>query len=318
MPRGLPAALALVLACAAIPARALAGPADAEEPLLHPRLEIDPLMEIDPRLDLEEPRSPRLTSPLRAPMWFTIGATLRRRPAGDTSLGAMLMLGLPLERLATHDRRVNLVAEGPSEAEDSAPPDAQPADAPVPAQPLAPRSARPRPLRIPVTVTPRAARAAVDAALRRAHLVDPEARLDAMASRARASAALPELRLRALRLVDQGEALAPTVYDPMRTTMKAGASFWMEARGTWRLDRLLFADEEVALERMRQDRADARTRLTSRVLKLLFDWQRALAGADNPAASPEEKLSARLRTIEAEAEIDLLTDGWFSRWRSLP
>lgn len=332
MPRALPTALALVLACAAIPARALAGPVEIDDAPVHPRHEIDPRLELDPSVDLEDPPRARLPSPLHAPMWLALSATLRRRQAGDTALGGMLVLGLPLDRLVGRDRRVNVVAEGPPEADEGTPPDAARAEAPAPDTPSprgsssvvpAPRAsplpgARPRALRVPVTVTSTAARAAVDAALHHARLADPELRLDALASRARSSAALPELRLRVLRLVSQGEALAPTAYDPTRTTMKDGASFWLEARGTWRLDRLLFADEEVALERMRHDRADARSRLTSRVLKLLFDWQRALAGADNPAASPEEKLAARLRAIEAEAEVDLLTDGWFSRWRAGP
>ena len=338
VPRALPTALALVLACAAIPARALAGPVETDEAPVHPRHEIDPRLELDPGVDLEDPPRARLPSPLHAPMWLALSATLRRRQAGDAALGGMLVLGLPLDRVVGRDRRAAVVAEGPPEADEGTPADAPRAEASAPDPPAppvepsprgkgavapAPRAspppgARPRPLRVPVTVTPDAARAAVDAALHHARLADPELRLDALASRARTSAALPELRLRVLRLVSQGEALAPTAYDPTRTTMKDGASFWLEARGTWRLDRLLFADEEVALERMRHDRADARSRLTSRVLKLLFDWQRALAGADNPAASPEEKLAARLRAIEAEAEVDLLTDGWFSRWRAGP
>ena len=47
-------ALLLALAQATSPSLALAGPADLDEPLLHPRLEIDP------RLDLHEPaRAPR-------------------------------------------------------------------------------------------------------------------------------------------------------------------------------------------------------------------------------------------------------------------
>lgn len=187
---------------------------------------------------------------------------------------------------------------------------------PAPKLPPAPASALPPPLRIPVVVTSQAARAAVDAALRRAHLADPDARLDAMASRARAAAALPELRLRALRSVDQGQTLSPTEYDPVRTTATGGSSVWMEARATWRLDRLVFADEEVALERMRHERAEAQARVVTRVLKLLFEWQRALAMADNPAGSPEEQLASRLKALEAEAELDLMTDRWFSRWRA--
>lgn len=304
---------AFSLALVALPARALAGPADSDEPLLLPRLELDP------RLDLHE-RSLRLNAPAHAPLWFAIDASLRREPTGDTSFGAMLLVGLPLERLRAPDPRVASFAEGPRADPPPAlkpPPRAKVESPPAPPKlPPAPPDAQPPPLRIPHVVTPDAARAAVDAALRRAHLVDPDARLDAIAFRARTSAALPELRLRVLRSVDQGQALSPTEYDPFRTTATGGSSFWMEARATWRLDRLVFADEEIALERMRHERAEARAKLTARVLKLLFEWQRSLALADNPNASPEENLAARLRALEEEAEIDLLTDGWLTRWRA--
>lgn len=313
------AALPLSIALAALPARALAGPADHDEPLLLPRVELDP------RLDLHERRT-RVTSPAHAPLWFAIDASFRREPAGETSFGAMFLLGLPLDRLRARDVRLTVLAEGP--APRASPPPAEPppalkppprakADSSPPAKlPPVPQSAAPLPLRIPVVVTPDAARAAVDAALKRAHLADPDAHLDALALRARTSAALPELRLRVLRSVDQGQTLSPTEYDPGRTTATGGSSFWMEGRATWRLDRLVFADEEVAIERMRHDRAEARAKLSARVLKLLFEWQRALALADNPSASPEENLAARLHALEAEAEIDLLTDGWFTRWRA--
>jgi hypothetical protein len=172
------------------------------------------------------------------------------------------------------------------------------------------------PLRVPVVVTPAAARAAVDAALRRAKLVNPDTRLDALASRARYAAGLPELRLRVMRTVDDGQTLSPVSYDPTRIVAVDAVRFWLEARATWKLDRLIFAEEEVALERMRHERAEAQTRLTKEVLKLLFEWQRALANADNLLLAPEEHLAAELKAIEAEAELDLLTDGWFSRWRA--
>lgn len=297
----------LALTLAVYPSRALAGPADLDEPLLHPRLEIDP------RLDLPEPaRSPRPGSLLRAPLWFAIDASLLRRDTGAAGFGAMLLMGVPLDRLA-----MRAIGEGTAPDPPSLKPDRKPPDPPPATKlPPAPASALPPPLRVPVVVTPEAAREAVSAALKRAHLAEPDARLDGMATRARSAAALPELRLRALRTVDQGQTLSPTEYDPLRTTATAVVSYWMEARATWRLDRLVFADEEVAIERMRHDRAEARTKLTAHVLKLLFEWQRALALADNPAASPEENLTARLKALEAEAEIDLITDGWLTRWKA--
>ena len=52
------------------------------------------------------------------------------------------------------------------------------------------------------------------------------------------------------------------------------------------------------------------------MLEKLFLWQKATALADDGATSPEENLAARLHALEAEAELDLLTGGWFSAWRA--
>ena len=46
------------------------------------------------------------------------------------------------------------------------------------------------------------------------------------------------------------------------------------------------------------------------------DGGTANALADNPAASPEENLTARLKALETAAELDVLTDGWLERWRA--
>jgi hypothetical protein len=314
----------VAIALAAWPARALAGPAEADEPLLDPR------MELDPRLDLPEPpASARVASPLHAPFWIALDASVVQRTVGKNVLGAMVLLGIPFDRLAAHDRQA--IAEGPAPAPPPAPASTAPPAAPPlkpPQQPKleGPPAAAPKlrpappadapPLRIPVVVTPEAARAAVAAALRRAHLAEPDRELANMVARVRNAAILPELRIRALREVDQGQALSPTEYDPTRTTATGGIILWLEARATWRLDRIVFADEEVAIARLAHARAEARAKLTARVLKLLFEWQRALALADNPAASPEENLTARLKALEAEAELDVLTDGWPARWRA--
>jgi hypothetical protein len=167
-----------------------------------------------------------------------------------------------------------------------------------------------------IQVTAAVARQAVDAALRHAHLNDPDSRLDALAFRSRMASLLPELRLRVTRLVDEAQALSPTNYDPERVTASGGASLWLEARCTWRLDRLAFADEEMALERMRHDRAEAASKLAGRVLELLFAWQRAVLAQSAPESSPEAALAATLKAIEAQGALDVATGGWFSRWRA--
>ena len=87
----------------------------------------------------------------------------------------------------------------------------------------------------PVRVDAALARGAVAAALRRGRVAAAEDRLDGLASRSRSSATLPELRLRAMRVIDEDEALSPTEYDPSRTTLSGGSSTWLEARATWKL-----------------------------------------------------------------------------------
>src|SRR6185295_8786326 len=120
------------------------------------------------------------------------------------------------------------------------------------------------------------------AACKAAKLDEADARLDALASRARTSALLPELRLRATRAIDESESVAPTEYDPLRRTASGGTSTWLEARATFRLDRLVFADDEIAVERLRAARAAERLRLVTKVLDLLDTWQRARASEGDP------------------------------------
>jgi hypothetical protein len=324
------AALSAALAVALLSPPARGVPPDDPEAL--PLGRLDRSDEID-RVDrIDRLADPRLDAPGRSPLWIALDAALRHDDGGSTSFGALLLLGLPLDRLSMPRR--DGIAEGPTATPLPAtpPPAADPApasslkppargkiDPPTPPAtapklpPAPPGSAPPR-LAIPVAVTAIVARAAVDAALRKARLVDPEARADAMASRARTASALPELRLRAARIVDDGQSLSPTAYDPSRIIATGGTSVRLEARATWRLDRLVFADEEVALEHLRQRRIEARARLVERVLGQLFAWQRARALEEDPGASPEEHLAASLRVLEAEAELDLLTGGWFTEW----
>jgi hypothetical protein len=249
---------------------------------------------------------------------------IARLEGGERSLTGMLLASIPLERLSARagaPSPPSAVAEPaaprlkPAPATPSPPRAAPEIELPEPPPSAQPAEAEP-PLPLPVRVTPAMARAIVEAALRRSRLLDPEARIDAIASRARTSSLFPELRLRVSRLVDEAESLAPTEYDPARRTASGGTSLWLEARATWRLDRIVFADEEIALERLRRERAELQAKLTARVLELLFAWQRAVALAADPGQSPEEHRAATLAALEAEASLDLLTGGWMTRWRA--
>jgi hypothetical protein len=156
----------------------------------------------------------------------------------------------------------------------------------------------------------------VAAAWRASGLGIDDARLDAILSRAKASALLPEMRLRAMRLVDDAAHTTTTVATgEARYYDATGANVWLEARLTWRLDRLLFVEDESSLERVRLERQDARSRLATRALELLFAWQRAQVDRATLEAGSRERLDATLRAVEAAAALDVLTGGWFTTWR---
>ena len=94
----------------------------------------------------------------------------------------------------------------------------------------------------------------------------------------------------------------------------AGANLYLEGRLTWRLDRLLYADDEPTLERTRLERQDARERVAAKVVDSLFQWQRALIAERGAVAGSKEAIDASLRLAEAEAALDILTGGWFGGW----
>jgi hypothetical protein len=313
----------LVLACTFLFAPdAYARPWDNEEPSTSEwSIDRQDALDTAPNAFREVGQTPR------APLWIAIQVGIVRSVAGERSWSGMVLAGIPLERLG--DRRLPLaralIAEG--DAPHLKPPpdrsnasrvtpstDAPPAPAPAPAPEAHGASDVPSSART-ARITPETARAAVRAALRYAHLADPEARVESIASRARTAALLPELRLRASRLIDESENLTPTEYDPTHRTASGGTSLWLEARATWRLDRLVFADEEVPLERVLRDRAEAQAKLATHVLSLLFAWQRSLGRAADPDRAPEERGTATLEAIEAEVTLDVVTNGWFTRWR---
>jgi hypothetical protein len=164
----------------------------------------------------------------------------------------------------------------------------------------------------PPLVTPRLARAAVAAALRAAGSAAERAHLASMAARARTAALLPELFLRAARTTDDSLTLSPTVDDPYHYAALGGAGLWLEARLIWHFDRLVFDRDEVSVERLRREQADAMARLRGRVLEALFAWQRAVFRAEDPKANADELEQAELSRAEQEAILDLLTAGWFT------
>lgn len=76
-----------------------------------------------------------------------------------------------------------------------------------------------------------------------------------------------------------------------------GRGLTYEVRASWRLDRLVFDGRELAAAGLEAARRRERRSLASQVIRSYFRWRRAArTGQDG----------------EAAAELDALTDGWFS------
>ena len=87
---------------------------------------------------------------------------------------------------------------------------------------------------------------------------------------------------------------------------EVGHSTVIEVRATWRLDRLLFDSRELQVAALEAARRRERRRLANRVIRSYFTWRRAAGVADGG----DDRTPPRV--AEAIAELDALTDGWFS------
>ena len=273
----------------------------------------------------------------RGAAYLGIEAFIVDKTSGASELGALLVLELPLERF-TRSRAPQaplptqvVVGAGGEEANGpwlgARPDEGFAADGMMQFAPSVDsrvrdgiaQTAAPKIDRVAaapaIAVTTEVARSCVRAALRTAGLADDN-RLDAVAGRARSSAALPELRLRAVRTLGESGRVSLSEDDPSRYVASGAATNVLEARVTFRLDRLLFADEEIAVERARLDRSELRSRIAGKVLQALFEWQKAYALLQDPALPSEDRLPALLREAESSALLDMMTGGWFGAYRA--
>jgi hypothetical protein len=238
---------------------------------------------------------------LHGQSWVSLVGLAKWLRSGKNDYGGMIVVGLAFDRIAAG--RTSALAD--------------PARLPLPAQlPVEPSPAR-KPEAEPVP--PKLARSCVAAALRASGLGVDDARLDALMTRARESAWFPEARMRAMRLwTDAAHVTTLATTDTPNFYDAVGANLVLELRLTWRLDRLLYSGEESAIERVRLERQDARARLATHVLEVLFAWQRAVIEETEAIAGTREEAEARLRIAETEATLDVLTAGWFSHRNDPP
>ena len=90
-----------------------------------------------------------------------------------------------------------------------------------------------------------------------------------------------------------------------------GRSRDFEVRATWRLDRLVFDGRELQVSSIDMARRRERRRLATRVIRAYFTWRKLSAAAGH---EPRAALAAEA----ALAELDALTDGWFSERAKSP
>ena len=243
---------------------------------------------------------PAHASPDPAGFSVSLSAEYRSSPC-LRQWGGFLALSVPLDRVAAP----RVMRDDPRLAEEPPKKDSPP----TPPPPLPAPKAEP----VAAWLTPRLARAAVRHVLVVAGYIDTRARLTSLSTRARSSAVLPELALRTSRSSGQTLRLTPTNDDPYRYTQAGTSDLAFEARLTWHFDRLVFASEEVTIERLQHERDAAERRLIDYTLQRLVLWQRNRARAADPDLEPDARETAVLEAAGAEVELDVLTDGWFSQ-----
>jgi hypothetical protein len=224
-----------------------------------------------------------------------------------TEVAGFVGLSMPLERLVA-SRRIVVAAADPAAPLPAAPPPAA-TDVPPP-EPASERETAGvlRPLSASSLST--LARGALAAARRAEKTPERERALDGLATRARVSALLPEVRVRAARTRDETLRLAPTADDPYRVSLAGGDAVVLEGSATFRLSRLVFADEELAVERLRLEWERAGERRNARVLERVLAWHAALVRL-SAAADETEGARFALELEAAAVELDVLTNGWF-------
>ncbi len=139
-----------------------------------------------------------------------------------------------------------------------------------------------------------------------------QARMARLVKRSRRSGLVPELRLRGVYGFDQTTSLADaTGIYPGETTTRGGRDSLAEVRLAFRLDRLVYGDQETTLERHRTTQKEAQKKVAQTAVDLVLKWWQAERATENPELLPDEHEALVLRAEQALVSLYLLTDGWF-------
>lgn len=153
----------------------------------------------------------------------------------------------------------------------------------------------------------------VDVALRTAGLADDP--VPSWRRRSRWSALIPAISARVGNSQRWRDVVDPTV----------SRALSYDVRASWRLDRLVFDPNEARFTAFDITRRRERRRIIAAVSHLYYVWADASAVAagaltgDGDAAQDADspvQAAALMQARRAEAELDALTDGWFSETRA--
>lgn len=133
------------------------------------------------------------------------------------------------------------------------------------------------------------------------------------ARRARLSALLPTLTVEFE--TDRGNKvdLSRSSAGTQQLAVASDGDFGVEAKAVWHLERLLYSDVELRAAKGAQQRHNERLQLVARVTSLYFQRRKLqVAAIWSPPNSPDKAALHGLAIDELTAQLDALTDGYFS------
>lgn len=137
--------------------------------------------------------------------------------------------------------------------------------------------------------------------------------LSDLASRARYSAWLPEIQVKGGRNTDETLRLTPTEAEPDRYQLVGGDGVRFEGQIKWSFNQLVFARDELAVARLQGALETEKRRREQRVMDVLGKWLRARVTLGDVNQPSEKRVNAWVDERALRAELDWLSQGWFSR-----
>jgi hypothetical protein len=137
--------------------------------------------------------------------------------------------------------------------------------------------------------------------------------LQDLASRARNSAWLPELQVKGGRNTDETLRLTPTEAEPDRYQLVGGAGVRFEGQIKWSFNQLVFARDELAVARLQGALETEKRKRQHHAMDVLGKWLHAWVVLGDRSQTPGLRLKAWIDERASRAELDWVSQGWFSR-----